>query len=322
MTDSAPASDDVPAIVNGAGEPRPDSVERARRYFDQARAANTVRAYRAGWMAFVRWCGAQGVEALPAAPAAVAAFAADMAGHYTVATVRARLSAIAAVHRHEGHPSPCDAQAVRDVMKGIARWHGTRQAQARGITDRDVARIEAQLGDGLRELRDHAMLLVARDLLARRSELAALDAADLAFTEAGDGTATIRRSKTDQTGEGHTGYLGRAAVTALRSYLDTAGITEGAVFRAVRNGGHVGERVSERGVERAFKRLAARAGLDAQRVSGHSARVGMAQDLAAHGTTVTELMQAGRWASERMPARYTERQAAKRNAVARFHGAQ
>ena len=53
--------------------------------------------------------------------------------------------------------------------------------------------------------------------------------------------------------------------------------------------------------------------------TGHSGRVGMAQDLARSGVELPELMTAGRWKSSRMPARYTERQAAGRGAVARYY---
>lgn len=324
--DDAETAEQRPAIVeDGASDVPalpPDTIERARRYFDSARAANTLRTYRSGWLAFVRWAERQGVQALPAEPATVAAFAAEAAdADYKPATIKNRLSAIAAIHRHERHANACDAQAVRDIVKGISRERGTRQDQARGITDRDVARIEAHLGDGVRDRRDHAMLLVARDLLARRSELVALDVADVVFTDAGDGTVTIRRSKTDQEGEGAVGYLSPAAADALKRYLNKAEITESAVFRTIRNGGRVGDRASERLVQRRFKQMAERAGVDPETVSGHSARVGMAQDLAAHGASVTELMQCGRWASVRMPARYTENQAARRNAVARYHAA-
>ena len=53
--------------------------------------------------------------------------------------------------------------------------------------------------------------------------------------------------------------------------------------------------------------------------TGHSGRVGMAQDLAAAGVELPTLMTAGRWKSSKMPARYTERQAAGRGAVARYY---
>ena len=48
-------------------------------------------------------------------------------------------------------------------------------------------------------------------------------------------------------------------------------------------------------------------------------RVGMAQDLVKNGVELPALMTAGRWKSAKMPARYTERQAADRGAVARYY---
>ena len=53
--------------------------------------------------------------------------------------------------------------------------------------------------------------------------------------------------------------------------------------------------------------------------TGHSGRVGMAQDLVKSGVELPALMTAGRWKSSKMPARYTERQAADRGAVARYY---
>jgi len=66
--------------------------------------------------------------------------------------------------------------------------------------------------------------------------------------------------------------------------------------------------------------MAERAGIDATLISGHSARVGMAQDLVAHGAELAAVMQAGRWKSPTMPARYAERLSAGRGAVAQYYG--
>ena len=68
------------------------------------------------------------------------------------------------------------------------------------------------------------------------------------------------------------------------------------------------------------RRLQRAAGLPGWRdITGHSGRVGMAQDLLAAGFALPDLMTAGRWKSPRMPARYTERQTAGRGAVARYY---
>ena len=45
----------------------------------------------------------------------------------------------------------------------------------------------------------------------------------------------------------------------------------------------------------------------------------MAQDLAASGVELPELLTAGRWKSANPPARYTERQASDRGTVARYY---
>ena len=56
-----------------------------------------------------------------------------------------------------------------------------------------------------------------------------------------------------------------------------------------------------------------------KRFTGHSGRVGMAQDLAKTGAELPALMTAGRWKSSTLPARYTNRQAADRGAVAKYY---
>ena len=282
----------------------PANVETARHYYDAAQAENTRRAYGAGWRAFVQW---RGSEALPVEAAEVASFVTDLAQRgYKVSTIKSRVAAIAAVHREVGTDDPTKHEAVRRVVKGIAREHGTRPDQARGLTERDVAKIES-----VAPARDLAMLLVARDLLARASELVALDVADIDWEAA---TVTIKRSKTDQDGLGTTAFIGPDARAALSWMLAKENRADGPLFTS-----RHGRRLHPNDVSRTFKRIAHKAGIEAERVSGHSARVGMTQDLAADGASLVELQTAGRWQSATMPARYSEKQAARRGAVARFH---
>jgi integrase len=183
------------------------------------------------------------------------------------------------------------------------------------------ARIIETVGTRPIDQRDIALVLVMRDLLARRSEAVALDIADISYDSDGSGTVMIRRSKTDQNGEGHELYLSPPAITRLRRWIDTAGLTEGALFRAVDKAGRPGDRLQAAEVSRIVKRLARKAGLSdaaVARMSGHSCRVGMAQDLVAAGADMAGLMQAGRWKSMQMPARYSERLEAKRGVVAQL----
>jgi integrase len=212
------------------------------------------------------------------------------------------------------------AEVVRLALKRMSRVLGSRQHQAAPLGEIEVARILATSGKDLPALRDVALVLTMRDLLARRSEAVALDVANLQFTDDGSATALIRRSKTDQVGAGEVRWLAPRTVTQLRRWMAAAGISEGPVFRPVNKGGVVGSMALNAGdVSRILKRLAERAGLEATAISGHSARVGMAQDLVAGGADLPAVMQAGRWKSPAMPARYAERLLAGRSAVARYY---
>jgi integrase len=226
--------------------------------------------------------------------------------------------AIGAVHRLAGQPDPTKAEPVRQALKRMARQLGTRQKQAAPVNAYELRRITDTAGPRPIDQRDLALILLMRDLLARRSEAVALDVADVSFDPDGSGTVLIRRSKTDQTGEGRELYISPAAVAQLRHWLEVAAIVEGAIFRAVNKAGRPGARLQSAEVARIIKRMARKAGLAAEAMSGHSCRVGMAQDLVAAGADVAGLMQAGRWKSMQMPARYSERLEAKRGVVAQL----
>ena len=62
--------------------------------------------------------------------------------------------------------------------------------------------------------------------------------------------------------------------------------------------------LADQQIHRRLRAVAKTAGLG-DNFSGHSARVGMARDLAASGVALPALMTAGRWTSPTMPARYT-----------------
>ena len=153
------------------------------------------------------------------------------------------------------------------------------------------------------------MLATLRDGLMRRSEAAALTWGDLEFQDNGSALLQLRRSKTDQEAEGVTLYIGTEASQALQAIrpahelLDPATPVFGMTTR------HIGNRV----------RAAAKAAGLGEGFTGHNGRGGMAQDLVKSGVELPGLMTAGRWQSSKMPARYTERQAAGLGAVARYY---
>ena len=152
-----------------------------------------------------------------------------------------------------------------------------------------------------------ALLSLLRDGLLRRSEAAELRWGDVEFREDGAALLHILRSKTDQEAEGAVLYIGRAAAAALQSIIpeEAALDPRTSVFR-----------LSPKQIGRRVDAAAKDAGLG-EGFTGHSDHVGMAQDLVVTGVELPALMTAGRWKSSKMPARYTERQAAGRVAVAR-----
>ena len=297
-------------------------AERLEDYARQAEGAlspNTMRAVKADTALFTSWCSERGLGTLPALPDVVAAFIDAMAADRKPATVRRYCASIAHLHRAAALPDPTKSNVVKLALKRLGRQHCTRQDQAAPLTETVVEKILASTGEALIDLRDVALLLTARDMLARRSEIVALLVEDVSFAEDGSGTVLVRRSKTDAQGQGATLWLSPITVIALRRWLSEAGIVEGPLFRSVDRGSNVGGVLDAGDVARRFKVMARRAGLNPKAISGHSARVGMAQDLVASGTGLPEVMQAGRWKSPTMPARYAEKLLAKRGAVARYH---
>lgn len=296
--------------------------DKANAYKQASKAENTLAAYQNAWADFEAWTRAHDLEALPATPAVVCLYLADQAETLATPTLRQRLAAIAAVHGQAREANPCADQEVKDRMQGIARIQKHQPAQAQGLNRADLDKMTRAIDQGsVKDLRDLAMAWTAFSGGLRRSEVVALDLADLDLPTTGAGAQLIRKSKTDQEGQGRHAALLPEAVAALHAWTFAAGIEGGAVFRSVHRSGQVrDQRLSPRDVARAFKRLALIAGLDADRISGHSARVGIAQDLVAAGAGYSEIAQACGWGGPAMPARYAAHLAAKRNAVARLLG--
>ena len=149
-------------------------------------------------------------------------------------------------------------------------------------------------------------------MAARRSELVALDLADLELTERGL-LVTVRRAKTDQTGKGFTKAVpfGRSPelcpVQALGEWLEAAAIAEGRVFRSVTRHGAVGTSMSAKAVADVVKALAKRAGLDPRAFAGHSLRAGFVTSAAERGARLERIMDHTGHKSVAMVRAYTRR---------------
>ena len=332
------ASGEVGALVADVARRLHLSEEQAARLVrlsrrsERALAPGTVRALRTDVARWVAWCTAARRLPVPARPQDVADFLEARAATWSPATLRRVLAAIARVHRVVGVADPTKdeevALALRAALRVCADRGVGRPRQAQGLRADAAEACLAPLGTRLIDRRDTALVLVARDLLARRSELAALRVVDLTPAAHGGGVVLIARSKRDQAGQGVVRYVGPDAYEAVRRWVEAAGITDGPLFRSVHVTGRVGRALHPQKITEIFRKLAAgaapalrRLGVEPSRISGHSARVGMAQDLLAAGFELGAIMQAGRWASPAMVARYTEALAAEDGAVAQFHAA-
>ena len=295
---------------------------------ENAHSPATRRAYAAAWRVFRDWAGKQRLAVLPAAPETVAAYLAARAGdgvsRSTLAMARAAIR-----HRHEtaGLANPCASPGVRRVLRGLNRRaaaEGRTTRQATGLTAQGLAAIRAtahlpRTGPGgrteskavaaKRGAEDIALATVMRDALLRRGEAAGLRWSDVAFRDDGSARVMIRRSKGDQEGKGVVQFIGPIAAEALRAIRPDEAAGDARVF-GMRTGRSVSNRLAA---------MAKAAGLLGT-FSGHSPRVGMAQDLAAACTELPALMVAGRWKSARMPAHYASAELAGRGAVSRYYG--
>ena len=184
----------------------------------------------------------------------------------------------------------------------------------------EIKQFIASAGQGLRADRARALLCVAYETLARRSELVALEIRDIEFLPNGTGQALIRRGKTDAEGQGRVAYLSRETVKRLKIWLEHAKITEGAIFRRLIWKDQIGGALNPGSIAPIFKRVAQWIGMPERfvaEVSQHSTRVGAAQDLAALDIDLAAITQAGGWKSTRMPLQYADRINAGRSGMAR-----
>ncbi len=282
---------------------------------------NTERALRSDLGIYAAWCSACGLAALPASPTTVAAFVDAMATVRAPATVRRYVASIAAAHRAVGRARTVKSAAVALALRRMHRARGRRQDQAQGLTWPLRQRLLDAAGTALIDARDRALVAVAYDGMLRRSELSALQVHDLVEEMGGDATLLVRRAKTDQEGVGAMVYLAPDTVRMVREWLARGGIGSGRLFRSLRPGRALGEKLHPSQIPRILKRMARRAGLPddlAAGLSGHSARVGAAQDMIASGIELPAILQAGRWRTTAMVNRYGDRLLARRSGAAQL----
>ena len=303
------------------------------RAMSNSKADKTIKDYSAAWERFRAWCEKEGKKALPASEWTVAGWLISRSkercgrgpgGTMSPGTLEGELRGVRHMHEVFGQPSPTLHPIVRRTMAGLRQKLRRPMVQARGLTAERFAKVVQTAGQrrvftverrggtftrtetaktaAKRARRDLALIGTMRDALLRRAEAAALLWHHVQYLDDGTGRLVIMRSKTNP--EPVTRPLRAQTVAYLKAYQGSAK-PQDRVFP-----------FSTFSISNMIRKACSHAGLGDD-FSGHSCRVGMAQDLLKSGATVAEIMYAGRWSDPMMVGRYTAGIAASESAVAK-----
>ncbi|MBT8556433.1 tyrosine-type recombinase/integrase [Polynucleobacter paneuropaeus] len=280
-----------------------------------AYAPATIRAYRADFNDFIHFCHDRKANALPALPILVVQYICKLTDSgRSSASIRRALCGLSAIHKLNRFDDPTKDPDVALEMRRMHRKLGRSCSQAGSINADILDKLLLATDDSIRGIRDRALMLVAYDTLCRRSELVSLQVKDVKNNiKNGVETSSIllRKSKTDQDSTGKWLHLSQRAHLALIEWMKR--LTEGQKYLIVGidRGGRIARSSLGSGqVNRIYKRIARNAGLDEliiEGISGHSMRVGAAQDLLNSGASMPIIMQRGRWSKIDTVMRYLER---------------
>lgn len=328
----------VPAVAPDIHAPRPALAASVEAVLDRLAAWSsdfaagsapaTVKAVRSDWTQYLAWCEATGMTPLPASVAQLEAFlkAAIDKGRKR-ATVDRYLYTVGLVHIAAGLPSPSKDPDWPIKWKKLTRrlksTGGHARKQAGELDSADVENILATLGDSPRDLRDAALLAIASDTLCRESELVDICVEHLHHNRRRNTWSLhVPFSKTNQDGAAPDyRFVSLETIFRIRAWQAAAGISEGPLFRPTggrpKATGGPADALLPQEVARIFRRRAKAAGLEhAGAISGHSTRIGSANDLSEHGATGIQIQQAGGWKTDRMVTYYTRRSQAGTNVMA------
>ncbi len=234
---------------------------------------------------------ARGACPLPAHQGVVAAYLSALAQDGRKAsTIGRRAAAIGHRHKLAGYETPTTAEGVKAVLRGIRRTIGAAKQGKTPATADLLARMLELCPDPLAGKRDRALLVLGFAGAFRRSELVALEVADL---------GPDPRSKGDQEGQGQEVAIPRGyrlrPVEAVQTWLAAAEISAGPVFRSVARGNRVSDlALADGSASRIVKAYARRVGLDAASYSGHSLRSGFLTSAAESGASIWKLSEVSR----------------------------
>lgn len=275
----------------------------------EAYSIRTIKGYGSDLRIFAHWCEARVHHWLPTDPKLIADFVDSQVEQHSISTIKRRLCAIAFAHRMRDFVAPTDANVVRLALRRASRKRESRPKQVRGLTNDIRTSIVQACPGSLSGLRDAALISVGYDTLCRSSELTAMLVEHVKLNDRSTGSVLIPRSKSDVTGKGRVAYLSPDTTALLTRWIKEAGLTTGPLFRSLHLGRVHDGPLATSSIRRLIKRATKRAGLSsaiASELSGHSMRIGAAQDMLVAGFDALAIMQAGGWKSANVVLRYVE----------------
>ena len=280
-----------------------------------SKASNTVRAYKSDFSDFGVFCAQNGFKPLPSEPKVVSLYLTHLSTKDAkMSTLKRRLVSIGVIHKLKGHYLDTKHPAIIENIMGIKRRKGIFQKAKKPLLINSLKKIinviDQQKKEEIKKLRDRSIILIGFSGGFRRNEIVSLDYDDLDFVPEGL-KLSIRRSKTDQFGEGFTKALPYfdssqyCPVVSLKKLLDLSKIRSGPVFRRFSKGSKLSEnRLTDQTVALLIKEYLNLAGIDSQNFSGHSLRSGFATSAAESGVEERNIMAMTGHKSTEMVRRY------------------
>ncbi len=279
-----------------------------------SKANNTLRAYKSDFKDFSAFCVKHSLNSLPTEPKTVSLYLTYLSKNHKISTLRRRLVSISMVHKLKGHYLDTKHPIIVENLMGIRRVKGSIQKGKKPILINHLKLlinvINEQKIENIKKLRDKSIILVGFGGGFRRNEIVSIDYEDLEFVAEGV-KITIKRSKTDQFGEGMIKGLpyfnneNYCPVINLKKWLDISKIESGPIFRRFAKGSSLtNKRLTDQSVVLLMKAYLSLAGIENKNFSGHSLRSGFATVAAEFGADERSIMSMTGHKTTQMVRRY------------------